>query len=203
MDPHREVQKNLNDPENQGSEETPGSDKEMRDRSLVEAALYVTGRPLELRTLGSVLGTRSKKRARSVVEAVKGSYDSRTGALEIIELPDERFVLQLKPEFVEKVRRLATRPLLTSGPLRTLAYIAYRQPVIQSQVISVRGSHAYDHIRILETMGLVENERFGRTKLLRTTRIFSDYFNLSHDLTAMKRQLRSIFNVVEKESKTQ
>jgi chromosome segregation and condensation protein ScpB len=51
-------------------------------------------------------------------------------------------------------------------------------------------------------MGLVENERFGRTKLLRTTRIFSDYFNLSHDLAAMKRQLRSIFNIVEKENKT-
>ncbi|MCW4027136.1 MAG: SMC-Scp complex subunit ScpB [Candidatus Bathyarchaeota archaeon] len=192
----------MSDPKNPEGGETSGSDKEMLDRSMVEAALYVTGRPLELRTLGSVLGTRSKKRVRSVVEAVKQSYDDRMGPLEIIELADERFVLQLKPKFVEQVRRLATRPLLTSGPLRTLAYIAYRQPVIQSQVISVRGSHAYTHIRILETMGLVENERFGRTKLLRTTRIFSDYFNLSHDVTAMKRQLRSIFDVVGKESET-
>lgn len=192
----------MSDPKNQEGGEASGSDKEMLDRSMVEAALYVTGRPLELRTLGSVLGTRSKKRVRSVVEAVKQSYDNRMGPLEIIELADERFVLQLKPKFVEQVRRLATRPLLTSGPLRTLAYIAYRQPVIQSQVISVRGSHAYTHIRILETMGLVENERFGRTKLLRTTRIFSDYFNLSHDVSAMKRQLRSIFDVVGKESET-
>jgi segregation and condensation protein B len=191
----------LSDSKNQGDGEVSRSEEEMRNRSLVEAALYVTGRPLELRTLGSVIGTRSKRKARSVVKAVKQSYDDRVGALEIVELPDERFVLQLKPEFVEKVRRLATRPLLTSGPLRTLSYIAYRQPVLQSQVISVRGSHAYSHIRILETMGLVENEKLGRTKLLRTTSIFSDYFNLSHDVTKMKRQLRSIFDVVEKEGK--
>ncbi len=170
------------------------------EQSYVEAALYVTGRPLELRTLASVLGIRSKKKTRSVVELVKKSYDSRGGALEIVELPDERFVLQLKPEFFEKVRRLSTRPLLTSGPLRTLSYIAFRQPVTQAQVTSVRGSHAYTHIKMLENIGLIENERFGRTKMLRTTRIFSDYFNLSQDTAAMKRQLRSLFDTLDEET---
>jgi segregation and condensation protein B len=184
-------------------QESPESDRELREQCLVEAALYVTGRPLDLRELGSVMGTRSKKRVRPVVTAVKELYDIRGGPLEILELPDERFVLQLKPQFANKVRRLATRPLLTSGPLRTLSYVAFRQPVTQSQVASVRGPHVYTHIRTLESMGLIKNERFGRTKLLRTTKSFSDYFNLSHDVAAMKRQLRAIFNDLSKEDEKQ
>jgi len=53
---------------------------------------------------------------------------------------------------------------------------------------------------MLEGMGLLKNERFGRTKLLRTTKVFSDYFNLSHDLAAMKRQLQTLFSALAKES---
>jgi chromosome segregation and condensation protein ScpB len=49
-------------------------------------------------------------------------------------------------------------------------------------------------------MGLIENERLGRTKILRTTRLFADYFNLSPDVAVMKRHLRTIFDVVGKES---
>lgn len=181
-------------------QELPDSGQNTQEQHLVEAALYVTGRPLDLGELGSVIGTRSKKRVRPIVNIVKESYNSRGGPLEILELPDGRFVLQLKPLFANKVRRLATRPLLTSGPLRTLSYIAFRQPVTQSQVASVRGPHVYSHIRMLESMGLIKNERFGRTKLLRTTKAFSDYFNLSHDLAAMKRQLQALFSTLSKES---
>ncbi len=184
-------------------QESPESVRVSQEQCLVEAALYVTGRPLDLRELGSVMGTRSKKKVRPVVRAVKESYDARGGPLEILELPDERFVLQLKPQFTDKVRRLATRPLLTPGPLRTLSYIAFRQPVTQSQVASVRGPHVYTHIRMLESMGLIKNERFGRTKLLRTTKSFSDYFNLSHDVAAMKRQLRAIFDTLIEENEKQ
>ncbi len=186
--------------EEENDQEVSQTGQETQEQSVVEAALYVSGRPLELKTIGSVLGIRSEKRIRSVVEAVKQSYDGRGGALEILQLPDERFVLQLRPEFVSRVRRLATRPLLTPGPLRTLAYIALRQPITQAQVIAVRGPHAYVHVRIIEGLGLVENERFGRTKLLRTTRLFADYFNLSPDVAAMKRHLKTILDVEGKES---
>ncbi len=110
-----------------------------------------------------------------------------------MELEDERFVLQLKAEFTPRVRRLAVRPLLSKGPLKTLSYIAYRQPVLQPQVIDVRGHHAYLHLRELEDMGLINREKAGRSKMLRTTEFFADYFGLSHDLRTMKRQLKNIF----------
>ncbi len=91
------------------------------------------------------------------------------------------------------MRKLALRPLLSVGPLKTLSYIAYRQPVPQSHVIDVRGHHAYQHLRQLEDLGLINREKTGRTKVIRTTEFFADYFSLSHDLRAMKQQLKRIF----------
>lgn len=161
---------------------------------LLEAALYVTGKPLEIKTLGTIIGTRSKKKVKSIVKNLIKVYRERNGALELIELNGERFVLQLKPRYLHHVKRLAMRPLLSKGPLKTLAYIAYNQPVVQTKVIAIRGSHAYGHIKKIRDFGLITTETFGKTKLIRTTDVFADYFDLSYDLRLMKQQLKSIFN---------
>ncbi len=166
---------------------------EMRDLTLLEAALYVAGRPLDLKTLASVIKTRSKNKTRKLARKLVEEYRDRDTALEILELEDERFVLQLKAEYTPKVRRLALRPLLSVGPLRTLSYIAYRQPVPQSHVIDVRGHHAYQHLKQLEDLGLITREKTGRTRVIRTTEFFADYFSLSHDLRTLKQQLKGIF----------
>ena len=164
-----------------------------QDLALIEAALYVAGRPLDMKTLGSVLGTRSKRKTRRVARMLMEKYRNQETSLEVLELEDKRFVLQLKKEYTPDVQKLSIRPLLSKGPLKTLSYIAYRQPVRQPTVIEVRGSHAYDHLKQLEDMGLIARERAGRTRLLRTTEFFADYFGLSHDTGSMKRQLKSIF----------
>ncbi|UCF58266.1 MAG: SMC-Scp complex subunit ScpB [Candidatus Bathyarchaeota archaeon] len=180
------------------SSELLSEEKLKRDLALLEAALYVAGRPLDLRTLGSIIKTRSKRKVQRLVGILMEEYETRETALEILELEDERFVLQLKGEYSPQVQRLAIRPLLSKGPLKTLSYIAYRQPVLQSQVVDVRGHHAYGHLRQLESMGLISRERVGRTRLLRTTGFFADYFGLSHDLRTMKRQLKRVFEDFEK-----
>jgi segregation and condensation protein B len=164
-----------------------------RDLALLEAALYVAGRPLDLRTLASVLKTRSKNKTRRLAKSLMEIYKSRDNALEILELEDERFVMQLKTEYTPHVRRLAIRPLLSIGPLKTLSYIAFRQPVKQTLVIEVRGHHAYDHLKQLEDFNLITRERAGRSRVLRTTEFFADYFGLSHDLKTMKQQLKDVF----------
>ena len=180
------------------SSELLSEEKLKRDLALLEAALYVAGRPLDLRTLGSIIKTRSKRKVQRLVGILMEEYKTRETALEILELEDERFVLQLKGEYSPQVQRLAIRPLLSKGPLKTLSYVAYRQPVLQSQVVDVRGHHAYGHLRQLESMGLISRERVGRTRLLRTTGFFADYFGLSHDLRTMKRQLKRVFEDFEK-----
>ena len=168
-------------------------DKPQNDLVLVEAALYVAGHPLDMNELCSVLKTRSKTRTRKVVEKLVQEYLNRNTALEILKLKDERFVMQLKSDFTPHVKRFVNRPLLSVGPLKTLSYIAYRQPVAQKRVVDVRGHHAYGHIKELKDMGLIAGERNGRSMLLRTTEYFSDYFGLSQDTASMKRELKNVF----------
>lgn len=167
--------------------------KPQNDLVLVEAALYVAGHPLDMNELCSVLKTRSKGRTRKTVEKLVQEYLNRNTALEIIELKDERFVMQLKSDFTPHVKKFVNRPLLSVGPLKTLSYIAYRQPVAQKRVVDVRGHHAYGHVKELKDMGLIASERNGRSTVLRTTEYFADYFGLSQDTASMKRELKHVF----------
>ncbi len=174
-------------------EQTQPPPKIRHDQALVEAALYVAGRPLDLKELCSVLGTRSKNKAQRLVKALKKEYSNRDTALEILQLKNERYVLQLKTELTPHVKKIVKKPLLSMGPLKTLAYIAYRQPVSQNRVADTRGHHAYSHIRQLKQMDLVIGEKKGRSTVLRTTDYFADYFGLTPELQSMKRELKKAF----------
>jgi len=177
------------------------AEKKQQELALVEAALYVAGRPLDLNELCSVLKTRSKNKARSLAKMLIREYANRSTALEILELKDERYVLQLKADFTPHVRRLVNRPLLSTGPLKTLSYIAYRQPISQKRVVEIRGHHAYGHIKLLKEMDLISRERSGRSTILRTTEYFADYFGLSHDTAVMKKELKHVFEDFSKKEK--
>ena len=177
-------------------------EKKKHNLVLIEAALYVAGRPLDINELCSVVNTRSKKKAEQLLETIISDYASRSTAMEILRLKDERFVMQIKPEFTPLVKKLVNRPLLSSGPLKTLSYIAYRQPITSKRVIEVRGQHAYGHVKLLKEMGLVAAERNGRSIVLKTTDYFADYFGLTQDTISMKRDLKRIFGEALKEEPT-
>ena len=189
------MQETNNQPSNSNAETQQNHEDEKTKHSLalLEAALYVAGKPLDLNELCAVLGTRSKKKAKKLATTLLQEYAARNTALEILELKDERYVLQVKADFTPLVKRLVNRPLLSSGPLKTLSYIAYRQPISQKRVIEVRGQHAYGHVKILKEMGLIGAERSGRSMALKTTDYFADYFGLIHDTTLMKKELKRIF----------
>jgi segregation and condensation protein B len=192
------LEESSNRPSDDAATQLTPEQRDIHRLKLVEAALYVAGRPLSLNELCSVLGTRSKIKAASLAKRLMQEYAARNTALEILELKDERYVLQLKAEFTPLVKRLVNRPLLSVGPLKTLAYIAYRQPVSQKRVVEVRGQHAYGHIKLLKDMGLVAAVRNGRTMALRTTDYFADYFGLSQDIAVMKRELKRVFGEADK-----
>jgi segregation and condensation protein B len=173
------------------------NDENTRDgerMALVEAALYAAGRPLELDELTKMAETRSEKVALRLIAALARRFDDEKSALEVKELPDNRFVLQLRLGYTEKVRRVANRPLLSRGPLKTLSYIAYYQPVEQGKVLEDRGKHIYSHLKMLESMGLISREKMNsRETVIRTTSYFADYFGFSHNASNLKVQLRRLF----------
>lgn len=188
-----EKPKNQTVDSNQDVEQAQDAERKAHYLALLEAALYVAGRPLDINELCQVIGSRSKKKVQKYADTLVQEYASRNTALEILALKDERYVLQVKAEFTPLIKKLVNRPLLSSGPLKTLSYIAYRQPVSQKRVIDVRGQHAYGHVKLLKDMGLITAERSGRTMALKTTDYFADYFGLTHDISLMKKELKRIF----------
>jgi segregation and condensation protein B len=182
-------------------DETAVEEEEKRKHqlALIEAALYIAGRPLDLNEISQVMGSRSKKKAKKYCDTLKAEYASKSTALEVLALRDERYVLQVKSEFTPLIKKLVNRPLLSSGPPKTLSYIAFRQPIAQKRVIDVRGQHAYGHVKMLKDMGLIASERNGRNLALKTTSYFSDYFGLTQDPSLMKRELKRIFGDALKE----
>lgn len=173
--------------------------KMKRQIDLIEAALYVAGKPLDTETLSEVANIRSNETVKSLVESLIERYRAVNGAIEILQLQDGRYVMQLRPDLAKGVAKLATKRLLTKGPLKTLSFIAVKQPVTQAYVVRVRGNPAYKHIRLLSEKGLISEERLGKTKILKTTTAFADFFSLSSDPKVMKQQLQKIFESLKSE----
>lgn len=168
----------------------------MRDPALpeheivarIEAALYSAGRPLSLDELVKASGTNSKEKTHRVINDLAKKVKSTFRAIEIAQLEDGNYVLQLRPEYTPLVRKFAQHPLLPPGALKTLSYIAYEQPVTSKRLVQIRGSQVYSHFKVLEQLQFVEHENLGRLKVYRTTAKFQNYFGIT-DLNAVKSRL--------------
>jgi segregation and condensation protein B len=125
-------------------------------------------------------------------------YNHRNRALEIVRLEDGRVSMQLKQVYDDFVKQFNNKPLLKLGPLKTLSYVAFHQPVDQRQVIADRGTHVYSHLRMMENMGLIHRERtMDRSYVITTTAFYGDYFGFSHNPERSKLQLKQVFRELQ------
>jgi segregation and condensation protein B len=159
----------------------------------IEAALYSAGRPLAVDELIRASGTNSKEKTLRIVNELVKKTKATFKAIEIAQLEDGTYVLQLRPEYTPLVRKFAQHPLIPSAALKTLSYIAYEQPVTSKRLVQIRGSQVYSHVKILEQLQFVEHENLGRLKVYRTTPKFQSYFGIT-DLNAMKSKLVATSN---------
>ena len=163
---------------------------------LVEAALYISGRPLSIHEIQQATQISTLKVVRTIIHELMEEYNQRAGALEIVRLPRQRYVLQLNPQLSEDVGVLAPQGLLSLGELKTLIYIALSQPILQSNVVLYRGSHSYKHIKNLEAHGFIEAKKVGRTKELSTSEMFADYFGFDYETEKLKGQLKRMIRQI-------
>ncbi len=165
----------------------------------LEAALYSAGHPLDLEEMMQAVDSRSEKIVFRLVDHLAAKMKARGGALEVVQLPGKRAVMQLRADYAKLVRQFTNKPLLTVGPLKTLGYIAYNQPIGQVQVLEYRGVHIYTHLRLLEDMALISRERIEDGVVIKTTPYFSDYFGLSHDPEKSRREIYELFSNIPPE----
>lgn len=150
-------------------------------KQIIEAALFAAGTTVTAETLMKISGL-SKKEISVLVAELKEEYAARGSGIEIADLSG-RFVMQIKPEFAEKVKDVAPKEL-TSPQLKTLSIIAYHQPVTKAEVVEMRGGNAYEHISELHERGFIDLQPHGRTKMMTTTKLFAEYFGISSNDSA-------------------
>ncbi|MEK0326729.1 MAG: SMC-Scp complex subunit ScpB, partial [Nitrosopumilus sp.] len=130
-------------------------------RARIEAALYAAGRPLSLDELVRASGITSRKKVLESARALGVDVSKALTALQVLEIDNERFVMQLKSEYSNVAKRFATRPLLPKCVMKTLSYIVYFQPIMGQELASRRGGQAYPHLKELRSMGFIKSERMG------------------------------------------
>lgn len=162
------------------------------DRSIIEAALYAADRPLTLGEMREILGTSSETYARKLVEELIADYGKRGGPLVLAEASHGTFSLRLREEFMPRLEGVVPKARLSRGALKTLAMIAYKQPVYQARLADLRGSRVYDHVKQLGALGFVESKPFERTRVLRTSRRFAGYFGFDDDMDKIRERIEEL-----------
>ncbi len=145
-------------------------------KQLLEAALFMADGPVSIKKLSSVTGLKSSK-VKKLLKEIEKKYDQDFGMT--LEKFPQGYKLSVRKEFLSQVAPLTPHSDLSRALLRTLAIVAYKQPVKQSDIVKVIGNRTYEYIKALEDKGLVSSQKFKRTKKLKTTKQFNDYFDVN------------------------
>ncbi len=163
---------------------------ETRLATKIEAIIYIKGRPLSVEEIFAFLNpqtTESRKMneaERALVEdgivELMNDYAHRDSALEIVET-DAGYSLQLRNEYEYLLKELVPAEL-GKGALRTLAAVAIKNPILQTELIDLRGSSAYQQVAELVRLGFVRKreQADGRSYWLEVTNKFHQYFEITN-----------------------
>ena len=146
----------------------------------IEAVLYLKGKPVSKKTLSEL----TSSDINSVSDAIKqlsDKYSHSSSALEII-INNSLISLELKQSLNEYIEDLLPAELKTAV-LRTLAVIAIKKKLLQSDLIILRGSSAYDHIKeLIEKKFIIKRkQKDGRSYWLSLSDKFFQTFAVSNE----------------------
>ncbi len=146
----------------------------------IEAVLYLKGKPVSKKTLSEL----TNSDVNSVSDAIKqlsDKYSHSSSALEIIS-SNSLISLELKHSLNDYVEDLLPAELKTAV-LRTLAVIAIKKKLLQSDLILLRGSSAYDHIKeLIEKKFIIKRkQKDGRSYWLSLSDKFFQTFAVSNE----------------------
>ena len=107
------------------------------DKKKIEAILFTTGRFLKLDDISRMCGIGSVGYLKTLLNEIKEEYAKRETALDIVE-DGGRWKLNIRKEFLHLTEKLLDDAELDLPTQKTLAVVAYKQPAIQCDVVSIR-----------------------------------------------------------------
>ena len=138
------------------------------------------GRPITKKVLTEITNSDINS-INDAIKDLKSKYSNPNSAIELNET-NNCFSLELKPSLNDFVEDLLPSELKTSE-LRTLATIAIKKKILQSDLVLLRGSGAYDHIKeLLEKKFIVKRkQKDGRSYWLTLSDKFFQTFAVSEE----------------------
>ncbi|MGB8960284.1 MAG: SMC-Scp complex subunit ScpB [Candidatus Aminicenantales bacterium] len=127
-------------------------------KALIESLIFVSQEPLTLDRLGTVVEGVAPAEIEAVLEELVRDHEAEGRGIHIIRAGGG-WLFSTKPAHDREVRRLLQierKNRLSSAGLETLAAIAYRQPVTQSEVSAIRGVDSTGALKTLLEKKLVK-----------------------------------------------
>jgi segregation and condensation protein B len=154
-------------------------------RPAVEGLIFSAESPLKIELIREILGEPDKEKIERVLEEIDRDYQDPNHGFELVQVADG-FQFRTKPRFSEWIRRLRRlkTPRLSRSSMEVLAIVAYRQPVVRSEVESIRGVDSASALKTLLERKLVRilgrKDVPGRPMVYGTTKEFLHSFGLKN-----------------------
>ena len=127
------------------------------------------------------------KQVETALAQLSDEYDQNKNSLMIVNEKQD-WKLTVHEKYLNVVRKIVPETELTKTIMETLAVVAWKSPVLQSEVIKIRTNKAYDHLDQLEEMAFIFRKKEGRTKNILLTEKFYKYFDLDN-----KEDIKNVF----------
>ena len=150
---------------------------------IIESLLFVAEEPLTVDRIKRILTPAEATEIRAAVTELSAEYETREGGFYLDEVAGG-YQIRTRPEYNEWIKKLIQpKPLRLSKPaLETLVIIAYKQPIIRSDIEHIRGVDCGGVLRVLLERKLIRilgrKELAGRPLIYATTKRFLEVFDL-------------------------
>ena len=151
---------------------------ELPIETLIEATLFSSGKSMSVAELSAVLGYDEDEMLDCLYSLQATLRRRRGGSLQLAEV-GVRWALEVKPSIASHLPK-ETKTDMPPKLLKAAALIAYHQPMPQARLVELLGQKAYDYVRELAQLGMVDRRKDGNTRRLSTTRRFSEAFGCPH-----------------------
>ena len=152
-------------------------------KHIIESLLFVAEEPLTVDRIRGILIEAETAEIRSAANELAAEYEERQGGFFLDEVAGG-YQIRTRPAYSEWIKKLIQpKPLRLSKPaLETLVIIAYKQPIIRSDIEHIRGVDCGGVLRVLLERKLVRvlgrKEVAGRPLIYATTKRFLEVFDL-------------------------
>lgn len=151
---------------------------DLDEKRMIEAALFISGRPLRLDELRTLTGIAALGYLQGKVSELQKEYWERSSAVEIIEEMG-RYEMRVRNEYITKVKQFAQEMELSRHALRTLAYISKHDGVLKSELAKRIGPQVYQDVQELIRNEFITAKKSGRSAKLSVTDKFKRHFTIA------------------------